>query len=56
MPAAHVLGLDHQDAHRAGQPGGKAGAGNAAAGNQDIKLLHLAGWLRFGKARRLEVL
>jgi hypothetical protein len=50
MPPAEILRLDNRHAHATSKPGTKAGAGNAAADNQDINIIHRDGWLRFGKA------
>lgn len=55
MPATHVLRLDNQHTPLASQAGGEAGSGDPAADNYDINAGHFAGWLRFGKARRLGV-
>lgn len=56
MPAAKIFRFHDQYATVGGEARGKARPGDAAPDNQDIRALHPSGWLRFGKARRLEVL
>ena len=56
MPAAKIFSFHDQYATVGSEARGKARPGDAAPDNQDIRALHPLGWLRFGKARRLEVL
>ena len=55
VPSAEILRLNDRHAAIADKTRANARSGDAAPDNQDIPTLHPNGWLRFRKARRLEV-